>query len=195
MLYGLALDILIVVLLMAVIVYATRLSLHLKRFRDSKSILENIVTDLSLQIEKANSAIIAMRDAAEKGGRDLQERMNRANAMFDELQSVVEAGDALATRLEKLATYNTQPVETSKNTYSNGFIKKNTGRNADSATTTGVSDALSSIFTIRDLDIERGEDVVDSFILDDDNVDFFSDAEHDLYQAMKTRKSRTGARK
>jgi len=184
MLYGLALDILIVVLLIAVIVYATRLSLHLKRFRDNKSILENIVTDLSLQIEKANSAIIAMRDAAEKGGRDLQERMDRANAMFDELQSVVEAGDALATRLEKLATHTAQPVETSKNT-----------SRREQRFNKIASDALSSIFTIRDLDIERGEDVVDGLILDDDNVDFFSDAEHDLYQAMKTRKSRTGARK
>lgn len=203
--YSLALDILIVVLLVATIIYAARLSLYLKRFRDSKSDLENIITDLSRQIEKADIAIRNMHDAAEKGGNDLQKRMDRANAMFDELQLIVEAGDALATRLEKLAVRNNQPAETARNTARGGSAGKKTDdydqrlenivRNVENADTAKANDAPSSMFAIRDPDIERGEDATDGFSLDDDNADLLSDAERDLYQAIKTKKSRAGGRK
>lgn len=204
--YSLALDILIVVLLVATIIYAARLSLYLKRFRDSKSDLENIITDLSRQIEKADKAIRNMHDAAEKGGNELQKRMDRANAMFDELQMVVEAGDALATRLEKLAVRsNSQVSETPKNTARGGaFAKKNDDydkrlenivRNVENTEPLKLNETPTPMFTIRDPDIERGEDSVDGFSLDDDNVDLLSDAERDLYQAIKTKKSRAGGKK
>lgn len=204
--YSLFLDSVILVLLVATIIYSARLSLYLKRFRDSKSDLESIVTDLSRQIEKADKAIRGMHEAAEDGGNDLQKRMDRANAMFDELQMIVEAGDALATRLEKLAVRNDSSLEDAatkskpkqkRSAKSDDYDErvKTIMRGVDQKEEDGGADMPSSFFSIRDPDIERGEEAGGGFSLSDEDSELLSDAERDLYEAIQSKKSRAGGKK
>lgn len=194
--YSLILDSLILVLLAATIVYAARLSLYLKRFRDSKAELEAIITDLSRQVEKADKAISEMHQAAEESGRGLQDGMNRANAISDELQLIVEAGDSLAARLERLAVKSKGPgKKKADDDYDKRLetILRDVG-DAGPAVKDG-SAAASAIFAIRDPDIERGEDPAGGIRLSDEDSELLSDAERDLYHAMQSRKSRAGGKK
>lgn len=100
----LILDGLILLLLGGTIFFAARLSLHLKTFRSNRSELEKLVKDLADQIAQADRAVAGMREAAREGGRDLQQRINEARALSEELQFMNETGNNLAGRLEKVAT-------------------------------------------------------------------------------------------
>jgi len=166
----LLLDGVIALLLVITIAYVVRLTLYLKKFKDSRSELEVVVKTLSAHIEKAEKSIQTLNDAVETSSDDLQHRMNKANAMFDELDLVVQTGDALATRLEDLATRNRGGEGTT-------FVKSE-----DSPLP-----ASGSMFSIRDPELESGQ-ITESegFTLDDD--DMLSEAERDLYQALQENK-------
>lgn len=100
----LILDGLILLLLGGTIFFAARLSIHLKNFRSNRAELETLVRTLAEQIAQADRAVAGMREAAREGGRDLQQRINEARALSEELQFMNETGNNLAGRLEKVAT-------------------------------------------------------------------------------------------
>lgn len=205
---SLVLDSVILVLLFITIVYAAKLSLYLKRFRDSKSDLEAIITDLSRQITKADNAIKGLNATVRESEEDLQDRMNKARAMYDELEMIVQTGDSMATRLENLAVKNRKILEggegdlenlrkiTSKTDSNYEDRVKGLVRQAEEARQDGLTEGPPvSPFSIRDPDVERGDDVSSGFELSDDDGDVLSDAERDLYNALKGKKSRAGGRK
>lgn len=100
---SLVLDGLIVALLAGTIFYASRLSLHLKVFRESRQELEQLIGKLGQQTEVAHSAIDGMRETARQSGRDLQQLINESKALTDELEIMTEAGNNMANRLERNA--------------------------------------------------------------------------------------------
>jgi len=189
---SLVLDGLIIVLLIATIIYAARLSLYLKKFKESRSDLEGIITDLSKHIDKADNAVATLNDAIEKNSGELQVKMNKANAMFDELDIVVQSGDNLADRLEELAVRNRRIMDggdgdiadlekaTKEDDYNErlkNVVKK-------------VESDKASPFMIRDTELENGGIVDDGFTLDDNEV--LSDAERDLYDVLQKNKKMKG---
>jgi exonuclease VII small subunit len=194
---SLALDGLIVVLLIATIVYVARLSVYLKRFKDSRAELEGIVKELSDHITKADKSIKILNETVEISSDDIQRRMDKATAMLDELDMVVQTGDALANRLEDLAIRNrrimnggdgdaedlekvTKKTITDYDERLEKIVKKVKGSDDE-------NHSVPSLFSIRDREIENGQSVAnDGFTLDDDEV--LSDAERDLYNAMQGRK-------
>lgn len=99
---NLILDVIILVLLGMTIVYAARLSLQLKRLRDSKADMDKIVRELVRNIDKAERAVVLLRDSADEQGQKLQRIIGNAVSLTDELQLMTDSGDRLATRLEKL---------------------------------------------------------------------------------------------
>jgi len=108
---GLIFDSIILVLLGITIVYAARLSVYFRRFRDSRSDLEKLIKELSQNITRAEAAIADMRDTAEHSGRHLQNILDESKFLCDELRFMNESGDNLATRLEKLAERNRELVD------------------------------------------------------------------------------------
>jgi exonuclease VII small subunit len=196
---SLMLDGLIVVLLIATIIYVARLSVYLKRFKDSRSELESIVKELSTHITKADKSISTLNETVEISSDDIQKQIDKAAAMADELDIIVQTGDALANRLEDLAVRNRRIMDggdgdaedlakMTKKSISDydqrleKIVKKVKGRGDDVD-----SEPVSSIFSIRDREIEDGNgDESHGFTLDDDEV--LSDAERDLYKALQTRK-------
>lgn len=99
----LILDGLILVLLAGTMIFAARLSVQLQNFRNSRAALDKLVADLAQQIEQADRAVAGMRESARDGGRDLQQHINEARALCEELQFMNETGNNLAARLERLA--------------------------------------------------------------------------------------------
>ncbi|MBU0800991.1 MAG: hypothetical protein KKA05_08285 [Alphaproteobacteria bacterium] len=164
----LILDGIIVLLLVATILFAARLSVHLQAFRSNRAELENLVKTLADQIAQADRAVAGMRESAREGGRDLQERINEARALTEELQFMNETGNNLAGRLEKAAT---SPARAS-------------GAERD-------ANAVRGGFAIRDPEfgLEDADDEMDeAFFLEDDDAPadgLQSRAERELFEALQ----------
>ena len=199
---SLILDGLIVVLLVATIIYVARLSMYLKRFKESRSELEGVVKELSSHITKADNAIKILNETVEASTDDMQSRMDTAKLMADELDMIVQTGDAMANRLEELAVRNRRIMDGGDGDVDDlAKVAKKTIAEYDERLEKIVKkveskddayEPVPSIFSIRDREMEDGEDAdFQGFTLEDDEV--LSDAERDLYNAMKSRKS-PGAR-
>lgn len=195
---SLVLDGIIVILLIATIIYAARLSLYLKKFKESREDLEGIIKNLSTHIDKAEGAVQTLNESVEDASEDLQRRMNKANAMFDELDIVVQSGDSLANRLEELAVRNRKILDggegdiddlvkvTGGSEYEErleNIVKKVEEQRSD-------KQVSPSPFMIRDTELEKDGIVDEGFTLEDNEV--LSDAERDLYDTIQKKKKSRG---
>lgn len=102
-LLGIILDGLVLVFLGATIVFAARLSIHLRNFRESRKDLEKLIGDLSTQIIKAEKSIETLKSSARDVSRDLQQQLDDARAMSDDLEIMTRGANNLADRLDKAA--------------------------------------------------------------------------------------------
>ncbi|USO08102.1 MAG: hypothetical protein H6866_02460 [Rhodospirillales bacterium] len=221
---SLILDVVVLVLLGLTIGYAARLSLQLRRLRDSKSDLDRVVRDLMRNLDRAERAIAGFRQTAMESGSELQNHIDRAMAISDELQLITESGDRLAARLDGLVdrarpmaaaaggaaggerdgskkpgafqAREPVPVDTagavpasSATSYATHLRKLDAGEvpagmaSSGAAGSAGASGA--GMFAIRDPDAERGLDPAASA-----GEELYSDAERDLFRAMKHRPAR-----
>lgn len=102
-LLGIILDGLVLVFLGATIVFAARLSIHLRNFRDSRKDLERLIGDLSGQILKAEKSIETLKSSARDVSRELQQQLDEARAMGDDLEIMTRGANNMADRLDKAA--------------------------------------------------------------------------------------------
>jgi len=204
----LILNVVILVLLGLTIVYAARLSLQLRRLRDSKSDLDRVVRDLIKNLDRAERAIAGLKEAAYDAGADLQRNIDRAVTISDELQVMNESGDRVASRLEVLVD-GARPMLAGTSTPT-AKADRAAAPAAPSTTsaTTPAADAVApassyakhlrklepgdenisrSPFTIRDNDVARGSDPLEVAMQDEEGGALYSEAERDLFRAMKGR--------
>lgn len=194
---SLILDVVILVLLGLTIVYAARLSLQLRRLRDSKSDLDKVVRDLIKNLDRADRAIMGLKETAREAGGDLQNAIDRAVSIADELEVVNDSGNRLAAKLEtlldaarpiatgasampKAAPQVHAPVQEAGSDYAKHLRKLDP---ADEKITRPTG------FAIRDADAERGEDPL-KMAEDDAAMGLYSEAERDLFRAMKGTKGK-----
>lgn len=193
---SLILDVVILVLLGLTIVYAARLSLQLRRLRDSKSDLDRIVRELVKNIDRADRAIGGLKEAARDSGMELQEAIDKASSLADELGVITDSGDRLASRLEGLVDAG-RPLATgaarsaaAPRTEAPKIQPQDTNyaqhlRKLDQVEEKARSDKGGGVtFAIRDPDAERGVDPVAQTAEDES---LYSEAERDLFRAMKGR--------
>lgn len=109
--FGLILDGVILVFLAVTIFYASRLSMFFKSFRQSRSEVEKLIKNLSIVVDKAELALHDMNENAKNADGNLQNLINEANFLSDELRFINETGDNLADRLEKLVARNRELVD------------------------------------------------------------------------------------
>lgn len=157
---------LILVLLAATIFFAARLSLNLRDFRASRKDLDQLVRDLGISVTRAEGAIAGMRQTASESGRDLQELVNQARSLSEELQLMNEAGNNLAGRLEKAAE--------------RGGSSRHAAENAEPP--------VRGPFAIRDPEFERDGDEGG----DDAISGLQSRAEKELFEALQGRRNKGG---
>lgn len=97
--FGLILDSLVIILLMATIFYAAVLSRRLSQLRRHRKDLDGAIRGLAETAARADNGIKGLKQTAEETGNRLQSQIDRANALRDELALLVDSGDALAERL------------------------------------------------------------------------------------------------
>lgn len=101
--YGLILDSLIVVLLLATIFYCIVLNRRLGRLRNSRTELERATRAFAEAAARADAGIKGLRHTAEESGAGLQQEVKRAQDLREEMQMLVDAAESLAKRLESAA--------------------------------------------------------------------------------------------
>lgn len=100
---GMIFDVVILAALAGTMFYAHKLSKQFNGLQANKQAFEQLIAALNLASSRAEAAIKALKEAVLQGGDQLQDRVNKARALSDELEIMVQAGDNLAERLQGLA--------------------------------------------------------------------------------------------
>jgi len=113
---GMILEILVAVLLVVTVVYCAILDRRLNALRSGQDGLKAIIEGLDGATKRAQASIGELRGAAEATGLALTAHTAKGRALADELQIMIEAGNALADRLEgsRAATAGAPPREMPK---------------------------------------------------------------------------------
>lgn len=98
--YKLVLDVIIALLLAATIAYAIVLNGRLKQLRKNRDDLAKVVAAFNDATTRAEGGIPKLKRAAEEAGTALQERVEKAQSLRDDLAFMIERADAMANRLE-----------------------------------------------------------------------------------------------
>ncbi len=98
--YVLVLDVIVAVLLVATIVYAVLLNRRLSVLRRNGEEMARLIARFNEATVRAESSIPRLRKTAEDAGDALQERVEKALALRDDLAFMIERADAMADRLE-----------------------------------------------------------------------------------------------
>lgn len=101
--FAMILDIVMTFLLAGTIYFAWRLSDQIYRFRNSRAEMDRLVRDLNMAVDRAQGAILSLRETAQSSGDDLQKLMRQATELSDELQLMTESANSMASRLEGAA--------------------------------------------------------------------------------------------
>lgn len=94
------LDLIIAVLLVATIGYAVTLNSRLTALRRNRDQLSKIIAAFNEATVRAEASIPKLKRAAEDAGGGLQERMEKAQSLRDDLAFMIERADTMANRLE-----------------------------------------------------------------------------------------------
>ncbi|MGE5502940.1 MAG: DUF6468 domain-containing protein [Actinomycetota bacterium] len=94
------LDILVSVLLIVTIGFAIRLNGRLSALRKNRDDMAKIIVNFNEATVRAESSIPKLRKAAEDAGQALQERVEKAQSLRDDLAFMIERADTMANRLE-----------------------------------------------------------------------------------------------
>lgn len=93
-------DLVVAVLLLATLCYCIMLNRRLAALRDDKGELRELIRGLSAAAQRAESGVASLRNAAEQIGVALQQEIDRARGLRDDLAYLMERGGTLADRLE-----------------------------------------------------------------------------------------------
>jgi hypothetical protein len=97
---SIALDIVVAVLLVATIVYATVLDRRIRMLRSARAEIESVVVGFNTATARAESAIGELKEGTETGSRELKPLIATARQIADDLAFLVERGNELADRLD-----------------------------------------------------------------------------------------------
>lgn len=174
MTFSLALDVLMTILLGCMIYFAWQLTRQLTRFREHRSDMMMLVQQLNGAIAAAQASVAELRDHVDTRRDGLEKTVRSAMELSDELQLMIEAGNSLASRLERAAG------------------RSDTSSDIDRMTTTSApshkTDTLTAgspspfSFSIHDREFDEGSGLPVSAPQDDDL--FLSEAERELYRAL-----------
>ncbi len=97
---SLSLDLLVISLLVAAIVYAAVLSRRLREVRESRGEMAEMVAQLNETTTRAETAVQLLRQASVENGDELQGVIQQARNLQSDLSMMVQQAEAMAQRLE-----------------------------------------------------------------------------------------------
>jgi len=98
--YKLILDVIVAILLAATIGYALMLNRRLGELRRNRDDLARLVNAFNDATARAEAGIPKLRRAADEAGATLQERVEKAQTLRDDLAFMIERAEGMANRLE-----------------------------------------------------------------------------------------------
>ena len=98
---NLLLDVLLVVLLTATVIYCFMLNRRLGQLRNAQGDMAALVQSFDQSTERARSSIDELKATAGAVGLELEAKVAKARDMLDELQLVTTSGERVADRIEK----------------------------------------------------------------------------------------------
>ncbi|MBM3601407.1 MAG: hypothetical protein FJX35_24690 [Alphaproteobacteria bacterium] len=96
---SIAVELVVIVLLAVTIAYAVVINRRLGILRDTKAEMEKVLLSLDDSIKRAESSVKNLKSTAEQQMKVMQQPIQRAEAMRDELAFIVKRADELADRL------------------------------------------------------------------------------------------------
>jgi len=163
---SLILDIVLIGLLSAAILYAFRLSQQIAGLSSSREEMERFIIDFSSTVERAEAGVRGLKQAARSSGDDLEQLIGQARSLRDELQLLVTSADKIAGRLSDVGVLASR-------------VSALAGEPEEKAVDAGrdsLSKAISSIASVHDEEQTAGEGF---------SVDTKTTAERELLQALK----------
>ena len=103
---GMIFDLVLLAALGVVMYRARLLSKQFAEMQANRAAFEQLIQALNIATQRAEGAIMGLREAATESADGVQNKINAARALSDELEIMVQAGDSLAERLQNLATQN-----------------------------------------------------------------------------------------
>ncbi|HEY4135718.1 MAG TPA: DUF6468 domain-containing protein [Alphaproteobacteria bacterium] len=97
---SLLLEGLLAALLVATIVYAALLDRRLRTLRQSRDEMQAMLVSFTAATAQAQSGLVALREMSQTGSAELQGDIERAKALRDDLNFLLDRGNGLADRLE-----------------------------------------------------------------------------------------------
>ena len=94
------LDIVIAVLLCVTIIYAFLLNKRLQALRADREEMEGLLRKFYDATNKADASIKSLKSSSMELGQNLQDKIDKARAIRDEMSFMLERGDMLAGQLE-----------------------------------------------------------------------------------------------
>lgn len=93
-------DAIVAILLITTISYAAVLNRRLGVLRRDRAKLEELVKNLAVATQRAESGVAGLKATAADTGRQLEKRVEQAQSLRDDLAYMVERGTTIADRLE-----------------------------------------------------------------------------------------------
>jgi len=100
---GMIFDIVLLAALGVVMYRAWQLSRQFAEMQANRAAFEQLIQALNVATQRAEGAITGLREAATESADAVQNKINAARALSDELEIMVQAGDSLAERLQNTA--------------------------------------------------------------------------------------------
>ncbi len=97
-------------LLVAALIYSVRLDRKLHAMRDGQSELAQIVREFHQAASRAENGVRTLKQASESAGAQLDQQINQARALCDELRMLSELGEARASRMAVTTHHLTPPL-------------------------------------------------------------------------------------
>ena len=125
----------LVVLLAATLFHALRLERALGVLKRDRSALEELVAGFNASTRQAEAGIDRLKSAADGAGRQIAKQIDGAGALKDDLVFLIERGERLADRIERLVRAG-QPLAAAAVT--SRPVAMQAAANADEAAPSGV---------------------------------------------------------
>jgi len=194
---SIVMDVLVLGGLAVTILYILRLSRSLNAFKNQRKEFDSVITNLLSSIDKAERSVQVLKQVSAQEAGQLESLISQSKALSEELQIINDASESMAKRLERVAETNRKivrpdraPESDTKEKISSPVHPKTVSNDKRKGYTEGLKrvgkasaanvdkEDLPS-FMIKDSEYDEGD-------LPDD--DFESEAERELFQALRSRK-------
>ncbi len=127
-----AIDIILLVILAVTMFFGLRLSRQFSEIKADQARLEVLVGQLNEASKRAEGAVASMKKTAVETSEQLQGRIGKAQALSEELEIMIEAGDSLAERLQHIAEDSRKTVGSSSKASAKPAAKTTSGTTSGS---------------------------------------------------------------